>query len=80
MLVADSITRLQYMKKLFEELPELKDRVDFVDNGRAAVNLVQKSYKDGTHLYKLILIDYRLPHMDGPTATRKIRQLENLHK
>jgi len=43
--------------------------VDKADNGVQAVAMA------GQRRYDLILMDMQMPEMDGPTATRQIRQL-----
>ncbi|WP_037355613.1 transporter substrate-binding domain-containing protein [Selenomonas sp. FC4001] len=45
--------------------------IDWARNGQEGVELFQKS---SAHHYKLILMDLRMPVMDGVTAAREIRQ------
>ena len=62
----------------------LQGRCDYVDNGISAVDLVRESIENcrnekklggaGPH-YALILLDYSMPKMDGPTTAQKIREL-----
>jgi CheY-like chemotaxis protein/HPt (histidine-containing phosphotransfer) domain-containing protein len=48
-------------------LEEMGHRVDFVDNGRKALEALTQRH------YDLILMDGRMPEMDGATAIRLIR-------
>jgi CheY-like chemotaxis protein len=50
-------------------LSELGHRTDFVDNGKAAVDAVGRSF------YDVVLMDITLPDIDGMAATRLIRDL-----
>lgn len=52
-------------------LSKFDHHITVVDNGRAAVEAVSKDDFD------LILMDIRMPEMDGPDATRTIRQQPN---
>jgi CheY-like chemotaxis protein len=47
-----------------------------VDGLEAVEKVCRKmSEKESTRKYDAILMDFVMPHMDGPTATREIRQL-----
>ena len=48
--------------------------VEVAGNGRAAVDMLQKSQPG---YYQLVLMDVRMPEMNGYDATRAIRQLED---
>jgi CheY-like chemotaxis protein len=52
------------------QLEELGYGVDIVENGRQAVETVEGSD------YELVLMDMRMPEMDGLSATRAIREAE----
>ena len=48
--------------------------VEVAGNGQAAVNMLQESQPG---YYQLVLMDVRMPEMNGYDATRAIRQLED---
>jgi two-component system sensor histidine kinase/response regulator len=52
------------------QLEELEYAVDIVENGREAVSAVESGD------YELVLMDMRMPEMDGLSATRAIREAE----
>ena len=58
-----------------------------MDNGLSAVELVRDSlrksrdrHSESTPFYTLILLDYSMPKMDGPTAAMKIHELFDQEK
>ena len=48
---------------------------DYAHNGLEAYDLVAYRLDNNYPVYKLITMDYSMPEMDGPTATRAIREL-----
>ena len=47
--------------------------VDYTLDGRTAVNLLKRSQEEG-HGYHLVLLDWKMPGINGLEATRRIRQ------
>ena len=47
---------------------------DVAEDGQIAVDMVKRSLEEGQP-YSLITMDYQMPNMDGPTATKLIREL-----
>lgn len=66
-LVADDNSTNQLVARSM--LERLDQNVDLVVNGAEAVGALEK------HDYDMILMDVSMPVMDGPTATRTIREL-----
>ncbi len=57
-----------------ETLRELGLTPDCVNSGQKAVQLVSEKHKEGKD-YPLIIIDWRMPEMDGIETTKKIRKI-----
>lgn len=52
---------------------------DTAESGREGINLIlerlDQLYSGGAKMYKLILLDYSMPEMDGPQVARAIREI-----
>ena len=71
LLVEDNLVNLEIAKMI---LLQTGFAVETAENGKAAVEMVEKS---APGYYDLILMDIQMPVMDGYTATKNIRLLEN---
>ena len=71
LLVEDNLVNLEIAKMI---LLQTGFAVETAENGKAAVKMVEKS---APGYYDLILMDIQMPVMDGYTATKNIRLLEN---
>ena len=70
LLAEDMLVNAEIMKELLT-MREMK--VDHAENGKLVVEMFEKS---PPNYYDAILMDVRMPVMDGLTATENIRQLE----
>ena len=72
MIVDDSLSNRKMMSRL---LAKRHFQVDEAPDGLEALSRVRSSFADKTPLYDVIIMDFVMPNMDGPTATREIRAL-----
>ncbi len=71
LLVEDNIINMEIAKMILEQIGFI---VETAENGQIAVNLVSASQPG---YFDAVLMDIQMPVMDGYTATRSIRALEN---
>lgn len=69
LLVDDSDDNLFLMKEL---LSSISNEIEFADNGLDAVHLFKRKTFD------VVLMDIQMPKMDGYTAIRKMREIEQI--
>ena len=55
-------------------LTEMGTKADWVDSGSKAVAMVETKWARG-ELYDIVLIDWKMPEMDGIETTRRIRRI-----
>ena len=72
LIVDDSVINRKMMSRWISKNTIV---VDEAENGKMAVDLVKLSFEKNTP-YHLILMDYSMPIMDGPTATKLIRDMK----
>ncbi len=71
LIVDDEITICEHTKHI---LSEMGTKAEWVDSGYRAVELVQKKW-DHQEFFDLILVDWKMPEMDGIETARRIRQI-----
>ncbi|MBR3107879.1 MAG: response regulator, partial [Clostridia bacterium] len=71
LLAEDNIINMEIAKMILEQIGFI---VETAENGQIAVNLVSASQPG---YFDAVLMDIQIPVMDGYTATRSIRALEN---
>lgn len=71
LLAEDHILNVEVAKRLLESKHAI---IEVAENGLKAIEMFAKSQ---TGYYDLILMDIRMPVMDGLTSARSIRQLSN---
>ena len=71
LVVDDDVMVCQYTVATLEEIGL---KAEWVDSGRKAVDQVKGKWEDGNH-YDLILLDWKMPDMDGIETARAIREV-----
>jgi len=72
-LVVDDV--LMNRKMLCRLLEGRCDVIDIAEDGKLASEKVKRSINEGRP-YDLVLMDYQMPNMDGPSAARTMRDLK----
>lgn len=79
--VDDQIFNIEFLRCQLELIPTLQGRCDYTNHGAQAIELCEKSLKNCRGedpyqtYYKLILLDYSMPDLDGPATAHKILAL-----
>jgi CheY-like chemotaxis protein len=71
LVVDDSVSNRKLLTRLLERRGHVCEQVV---NGLEAVNKVRRSQQKGES-YDVIMMDYEMPEMDGPTASKHIREM-----
>ena len=72
LITDDSISNRKMLSRLLLKQSFI---IDEASDGAEAVEKVKAARLSETTSYNIILMDFVMPNMDGPTATRKIREL-----
>jgi len=73
LIVDDNATSCEILRHILENFGY---RVDHVNNGKSAVEFLEKA--DKITPYQLVLMDWRMPGMDGVETTRMIQHDQNI--
>lgn len=73
LVVDDTFFNIEFLRCQIELIPSMMSRCDYVDSGQKAIDLVTERLKarltnNNCPKYNLILLDYSMPNMDGPTT------------
>ncbi|MEG1682546.1 MAG: response regulator [Oscillospiraceae bacterium] len=71
LIVDDDILICQHTREI---LLEMRLRADYADSGAEAVKIVREKWAKNEH-YDIILVDWKMPDMDGIETTREIRKI-----
>lgn len=82
LVVDDQVFNIEFLRCQIELVSSMQGRCDYIDSGQGAIDLVQENLRmQKLHpqlpfwTYSLILMDYSMPKMDGPTASIEICKL-----
>ena len=77
LIVDDEIINLEVHKAMISNLKNMK--CDTAMSGAEALSLIsnrlQKIIQGRSTMYKIILMDYSMPDMNGPQTVKKIREI-----
>ena len=71
LVIDDDTIALEHAEIIFEQIGV---QCTTAQSGQAAIDMVQKGKESGNG-YDLILVDWKMPQMDGVETTRRIRQI-----
>lgn len=71
LIVDDEITICEHTKNI---LSDMGMKADWVDSGRKAIDIVKEKWNKDDY-YNIILVDWKMPEMDGIETTRRIRKI-----
>jgi len=78
LLVEDNYAHAALIMRAFERLG-LSGKIDWVKDGKAALDyLYEREIADETALPKLVMLDLRLPKLDGHEVLREMKRSESL--
>lgn len=76
LIVEDEMISRTLLKEMLSSYGDCDD----VDNGMAALELLQSSFESGEDFYDLICLDIMMPGMNGHEVLQGLRQLEELRQ
>jgi CheY-like chemotaxis protein len=86
LVVDDQVFNIEFLRCQIELIPSMQGCCDYADHGQAAIDLVANNLKmlkenptAPKWVYSLILLDYSMPKMDGPTTAMHICDLYKKH-
>ncbi len=71
LIVDDSVFNVLALKGAFEQL---QFSCDASNGGEDAVQVIKDQVNSGRPVYKLIMMDYSMPDINGPEASKRIRE------
>lgn len=71
LIVDDDIIICRHTEQILEDMGL---KADYVDSGMSAIKRVQELWNKDVY-YDIILVDWKMPNMDGIETTRALRKL-----